>query len=304
MVRATGETHITNIRDVFARRDWNTVEDANGNKEFAVERLLAEHIDGPAASALENLRQGEFPLLEWRREAIAMFMSAQLNRGKLVRDNLAKFISEVSGLMLRMSALNYSDEQWISAIGEVLSPELRRQLVNDNPGFDIRPTNGMLLKTMLSSVTDIAGYLAQRTWTLARFDEPCLFAGEEPVLLINPSGETGGFGVVTAERIYMPVSPTTALLLSHPWTSWPERRVHGTRELAQRLNWAMLNYSTNEHLLMRPDVVAHPLPGVVTLAQARDAWWPWGEDPKSAPPVHLSVVSDGRQHHPPLARRE
>ena len=137
---------------------------------------------------------------------------------------------------------------------------------------------------MLGSVEEIAGYLLQRTWTLVRFDSPCLFTAENPVVHINPRGDTAGFGVLPAERMYMPVSPTHALVLSHPWTSWPERCVNGTVELARRLNWAMLNYPTNEHLLMHPDVAAHPLPTVGTLAAAPDLWWPWGEDPESEPP--------------------
>jgi hypothetical protein len=35
----------------------------------------------------------------------------------------------------------------------------------------------------------------------------------------DPSGESTGYGVPTAEQLYMPVSTTHALVMSHPWTS-------------------------------------------------------------------------------------
>jgi hypothetical protein len=48
--RETGDGGVRNIRDVFAQRDWNTIVDADGNKLFGVEQLLADEIDGPVAS--------------------------------------------------------------------------------------------------------------------------------------------------------------------------------------------------------------------------------------------------------------
>lgn len=71
-------------------------------------------------------------------------------------------------------------------------------------------TNAMLLQAMFSSVQEAAEKLDMRTWTLARFDSPCLFTGEHPFVHINPSGESIGFGVVTAEQLYLP-APSTEL---------------------------------------------------------------------------------------------
>ncbi len=105
-------------------------------------------------------------------------------------------------------------------------------------------------------------------------DSPCLFTGEHPFVHIDPSGESIGFGVMTAEQLYLPTSPTQAVVLSHPWTSWPEAPVEGTMEMATRLNWAMLTHPSNEELLLHPDVPGHPLPSPGLLA--RNSVWPWG----------------------------
>jgi hypothetical protein len=150
----------------------------------------------------------------------------------------------------------------------------------------------MLLETLLSSVDEIAELLYARTWTLARFTPASLFAGEHPVVEINTSGDTIGSGVMTAERIYMPVSPALALVLSHPWTKWPEKVVNGTPDLAVRLNWAMLSHAANKELLLHPDVPGHPLPSPAILTTGD--WWPWGSDPESEPPVFLDYLPSGR----------
>jgi hypothetical protein len=94
----------------------------------------------------------------------------------------------------------------------------------------------------------------------------------------------------------MPVSTTAALVLSHPWAGWPESVVHGTEELARRLNWAMLTHPSNRELLLHPDVEHHPLPSPAKLAH--DAHWPWGPDPDSATPIYMRYASARQVRNP------
>jgi hypothetical protein len=287
--RATGEQQLRNIRDIFKQRDWNTIVDPDGTKDFTVERVLAERIDAPAAAALKAVRGEHLPLAPEHRHALALFMAAQLARGRTVRENLMEFVADTTRLMLRVAAANYTDEHWLQAIGEVPSAAARRRIANSENHFDIKPTNALLLQTLLSNIDDIAELLAKRTWTLVRFREPCLLTGEEPVVHINPSGETIGYGVVTAERMYMPVSTTHGLVLSHPWTSWPEDLVSGKDELAQQLNWAVIVHPNNRELLLHPDIERHPIPAAGLLATG--GMWPWGEDLESKPPVFMEYLA-------------
>jgi hypothetical protein len=287
--RSTGEGGLRNVRDIFAQRDWNTIVDADGTKLFDIEQLIAESIDEPAAAALDAVRADRFPLSDEEASALATFMSAQLTRGRVIRENLMDFVSEVTTSVLRLAAAHYSDEQWLERTGEVPSAEARRRIGTSKKGELIRPTNAQLLNTLLSNVEDVAELLFTRTWTFVRFDAPCLFTAENPVVHINPSGQSMGYGVATAERMYMPISPTRALVLSQPWTPWPDDLVDGTPELARRLNWAMLSYPSNRELLLHPDVVAHALPGPGTLAGGEA--WPWGPDPESKPPLFMEYVT-------------
>jgi hypothetical protein len=70
----------------FKERDWNTVVDEDGTRDYAVEELLARRIDGPAAPVFEALRRDEFPLAQKARWALARFVAAQL--APLGRPNL------------------------------------------------------------------------------------------------------------------------------------------------------------------------------------------------------------------------
>ena len=135
-----------------------------------------------------------------------------------------------------MAAMNTSRP----SSGHPLTADERERLLHNKEHMTIRPTNAALLKPMLATIASIAEKLLTRTWTLVIFPEPYLFTGEHPVVHITPYADSMGYGVATAERLYMPVSTTAALVLSHPWAEWPEAVVHGTEELARRLNWAML----------------------------------------------------------------
>jgi hypothetical protein len=71
--------------------------------------------------------------------------------------------------------------------------------------------------------------------------------------------------MATADQVYVPVSTTRALLVSHPWSGWPESVVDATAALPRKLNWAMFTLPTSERLLLHPDIDGHPLPGIAEL---------------------------------------
>lgn len=284
---------VHNIENVFVQRDFNTVTTDEGDMEFVVEEFLTDYVDTPAAPAVQALRQRNFPLIEPWRDALALFMATQLSRGRATRESLTEFITELQHTTMKMMARTRTDEQWVEAIGYVPDAKTIERLANSDKHFDIKPTNAHLLKVALGPGPEIAGYLAQRTWTFVQFEQPCLLTAENPVVHINPSGETPGYGVATAEQMYLPVSPTQGLLLSHPWSDWPPARVNGSRSLAERLNWSVLCEPNNRRFLLHPDTDSHPLPGPTLLHDG--AWWPWGADPNAEPPAYMEYLARAKQ---------
>lgn len=279
--RASGESTLRNVENTFKRRDWNTITTEDGELDFAIEAVFADHIDGPAAPAIEALRGGDFPTDRPTGVALATFMAAQLTRGSMVRENLSRFVERTSRQMLRLAAQNYTDAHWQRAVGEVPSPGAVAALLDNENHVDLKPTTALLLDALLSPVDEMAELLARRIWTLVAFEEPCLFTGGHPV--VHVTGAEGGYGVATAEQFHFPVSPQRTLLLSHPWSSWPEGRVRGSLALAERLNWATYVHPANEEFMVHPDVVCHPLPSLATFSR-RPFRWPWPQDPDALPP--------------------
>lgn len=76
----------------------------------------------------------------------------------------------------------------------------------------------------------------KRTWTLVRFGETSLHTSEHPVIYLNERDHPLGYGMATADQVYQPENTTLALLMSHPWSGWPEAVVVGSAALATQLN--------------------------------------------------------------------
>jgi hypothetical protein len=275
--RSSGASRIRDIEKAFALPHWNSIVDEDGNRDAAVEVALAERVDRPAAPGIQALRNGELPEGRDRRLPIAVFMAAQLSRGRAVRENLARFVAETQHIVMKLTVANYTDEQWLDAIGEVPTDETKARLSESEKHVEIQPTNAALLDALLSSTTEIAEILLKRRWGLIRLDNPGFFTGEHPVVHVNAEPSDVGFGVATADQLHFPVSPSTALVLSHPWSDWPAGVVTGSCELVERLNWATLTHPSNGELLLHPDVQGHPLPSVGLLCKR--GFWPWKDQP-------------------------
>ena len=70
-------------------------------KDDSFEQFLAQHVDGPAAPAIDRLAKGEAVLSE-DRERVAMFLAFQDFRVPRVRDLVTKFVGEVGQRMLEI----------------------------------------------------------------------------------------------------------------------------------------------------------------------------------------------------------
>jgi hypothetical protein len=294
--RASGRATVRNVADNFKRRDWNTVVDEGGEPHFDVELGLASTVDGPAAPVIAALRDGELPDDHDSRLALARFMGAQLVRGREVRENLAETMTAVQHQLLSLAAQHYTDAHWRRAVGSVPTPEQVAQIADSRTHFDIKPTTGALLDALLAGVDEYADLLMRRTWTLLRFAEPALFTGEHPI--VHVPGASGGFGIVTAERFHFPISTQVALVLSHPWSSWPEDFVVADTSDAARLNWATFTHPANGELMMHPEASGHPMPRPSFLL-AFGIRWPWGTDPDALTPPSLELLATRAPEEPP-----
>lgn len=193
--RETGEERPpSNICDIFAERDYNTIVDADGNRDVRAERLLAEHVEAASAPGLQALRTGAFPLSAMDRQQVAIFMAAQLTRGRVIRNSLSDALGEVMSMALSVAAQNAGDEHFRAIVGRALTAQERQMLVHNREHMTIRPTNAAVLPSLLAPISDAADIIMRRTWTLGVFPERCLFTADNPVVHISPSGDSMGYG--------------------------------------------------------------------------------------------------------------
>lgn len=180
--------------------------------------------------------------------------------------------------MLALKAQHYTPERWERELGHRPTPEFIEQLYDIQEHYDIAPTSAFLLDTLLANVEEVAGYILDRTWTLVCLAERCLFSSEHPVVFVNPVANPMGYGVATAEKLYLPLSPTRALVMSLPWSDWPERIVVRHRGVGAATELGRPGAADQR---AAPDASrrrkAHPLPGAHDFAAV--AAWPGDEEP-------------------------
>ena len=288
--RHTGETFTSHTRNVFQRRDWNTFEGEHGERFFEVEENLGRIIDGPSAVCFAHLREGELELRPEERFLLCHFMAMQLVRGVQPREQLRRSATEVNNLILSLNATHLTPDQWMERVGEVPTRRTLARMASNPESLGIQPAEGFLSQTLMSHQHEVAEMLEMRTFTVVEFDDDSLFTGEFPFVHINPSGQTMGYGVATAERLYLPVSPRVAIVLSHPWSGWPEGIVNGDAGLAKRLNWAMYSHPNNRQILQHPDTGQFPMPTIFELGKSLH--WPWGPDPEASASAHFYSPGD------------
>lgn len=270
--RETGAEYRPNIRDNFKRRDWNSILTADGDLDHSPEELFAQLIDGPASEGLQRLRTGDIELSEQDRMGVATFIAAQQARTVFFRSQTAQFMADLAKRMVSLAAANYTPERWEAITGEVPSDEVRARLIN-GAGFAMTPNKALLLNAELQAL-DLAEPLSRYSWTLVAFDEPGLFASEQPVLLLprEPPPAFRGVGLIDADIIYVPVSPTYALALTQPpylltiHGAAKDKIHYGDRLLAAKLNYRMLTAPRSEHILTSTDTRVHPLPSCAAQA--------------------------------------
>ena len=251
--RRTGAVTLENPVDIGRIEGFNTMVAPDGTDDPWLESLFLGGLDTNAARYLRQLEQvqpSRSHLRRLRKEgwhlnhllaprhnvALAMFVAAQAVRTEAWRDavklSTAADIKETVETKVRRELASATDEAEIERLRSMLG---LRFLVADTP------TN---------LVPHLSGHFAYRlgqllyeryTWSVHRFEQPLLVIGDEPVVLVSgkDSASTGSFAQVAvraralsiyarleemveravevvagADRIFMPIDPWRALVLT------------------------------------------------------------------------------------------
>lgn len=173
-----------------------------------------------------------------------------------------------------MAAAQAPDEYFerISAVlverGEEPLPPMtaeRRQRLMEGRGFTFVPTKEHTIEMSMVALEEMTAIFFQMSWKLLRFAEPCLFTSDHPVRYWrepSPLDRMGGIGPMTAREVRIPLSPSAALVLTHPFEidEVDDGEHQSDVAVARCLNRDLIQWPASKQWLTSPDVPAHPLP--------------------------------------------
>jgi hypothetical protein len=271
--------YTTSTANAFAEHDYYTVAsvDADVDHEIIESGVYAK-AETIADPSLKRLVAGTFPPSTQDRMDVAGFMALQVTRGPHFR-RFSDHVSEKLGEAMQMGMAMAPDEYWEGKRLEweaggregpeppgPFTSEQKKQLAQGGL-VRFRSTKQDAVEMSFVAFEEITNIFFMMDWTLVSFTTPWLLSGPLPVVYWRrDDGPLGsGIGPITAEEVVMPLSPSRALVLTHPPVGTDpatvgdrDRLVDGDQANAAHLNAIMLQW--NDVLLLCPDVPAYPLP--------------------------------------------
>ncbi|MDX6532809.1 MAG: hypothetical protein QOF68_553 [Gaiellales bacterium] len=277
--------YTTGIKNVLVERDYYTLIDEHGVEHFVVEEAFSQ-LESAAAEALRVLVNDSTALSDDQRAAWSEFMAFQVSRGRQFREMWARATDDIGKAMLQITAANAPDAYFerISAeavaCGEEplppITPELRTWMSTPE-NYTVRPSQEHTIEMSMVAVEELTAIFFQMSWKLIRFAKPCLISCDHPVSYWREPSERQpmmGIGPLTAREVRIPLSPSLALVLTHPpGIDEVEDATYEARDVtvARCLNRDLLAWPASKQWLTRPDVARHPLP---VCAREWAAEWP------------------------------
>ncbi len=232
------KTYTSTPKETAKKKDYNLIE-VPGKDPAAIENgWFANHIEGPAAPALEKVRQRE-ALSEEDQQRLLIFVAAQALRAPGIRETFEAFSTQIAHNALRLRARH--DE------------EFRETLKND-PDFEgmtpeeavaeyarttrLKWSSTAHLQTQLPVFTPILELLARRSWIVVGSSTDDFICTDRPVVTTSPDGRPRGFASADA-KVFMPVGCRHGLL--GVWTedrSWHQQEADSG--IVALLNTALL----------------------------------------------------------------
>jgi hypothetical protein len=268
---ATGQSKSTAPRNAFVEKGYYTVRDEDFQR-VALAEVLYEDFENRAARVHRNLIGGGSPadLSTKGRSYYAFLLAAQVTRGETFRDFDRDLAEKLGRDVLRLKAA-HSTSWWdrfqaeMAKQGEDLPDCSREQFVEfiEREEYTLRHSPEQTMELSLSSLRDLAGIFFEFAWHTVQFDEPCLFSSEEPLSYWRAPNEGfvgRGIGPATSDEIRLPLSPTVALVLTHPRFELPHRAGRGGARAAAWINYWTWAFRSDCTLVLCPDISRHPLP--------------------------------------------
>jgi uncharacterized protein DUF4238 len=289
--------HVDGSRDyttgtavAFVEKDYYTVASVDAEEDRRViEHGVYGQAEKIAAPAHRHLVEGVFPPDPQERMDFAGFMALQKTRGPNFRE-FSNYATNQMGKAMQMGMAIAPDDYWeakrvaweadLSSGPEPPGPFTKEQkdLLARGEMFNLASSKQGAVEMSFVAFDQMTTIFYMMDWALITFEEPWLLTGPEPLNYWRRSLDAPdmmGIGPITSDEVQLPLSPTAALVLTHPphgtdpnTVGDRDRVIRGGRRAARRINWVTLLW--NDVLLLSPDAEEHPLPVIQSQAEAAD----------------------------------
>lgn len=266
---ATGNGSTPTPKQAFAEEGYYTVLDDDLKPTALAEEVYAM-IENDAARVHRRLVNGVDPAVLTVEDRVyyAAFLAAQVTRGEAFREFDSELGEKIGGEMLKIEASRpRADWDRIRAEaaerGEELpeiTDDLRESILRGD--YIVQHSDEFRLLLSLQAIPELSYVLADMTWHLVDLPEPWLLTSEHPVTYWrpwSPADQFMGIGPMTSDEVRFPVSPSVALVLTHPKFMDEPGRGRGVRETAERLNFWTVYFEAKRPIVLNPDLT-HVLP--------------------------------------------
>lgn len=263
----------SSVAKALAENYFYSLETEDG-RDGAMEQILANYIEDPAAEAIRRLVEGRRSVLAPSiRNRIALLMGFQRIRGPGQRHAMVEH-SKATYRMVASMATPEAVERGARERGEEISEEEISETVElaVSGKFDLVVKRAANLHLgAFKGAFEIAERLLARTWQLVEFDHSALVTSDEPVALVgfNPKVPGEAIGLGKARAVVFPLDPRHALVLLRPN---PDGEQHGRRGDATEAGIINRHVAFCAHRFIVRHPGTDPLAGIVL--------------PKKAPPVY------------------
>jgi hypothetical protein len=189
-----------------------------GADEF--ERVLAR-LEGMAAPVVKKVLGGVWPLGTEDRALLAEFVAVQYLRGPNHRIHMQNMRAQFSRMDISLRGKDWMANEFRERLGRELEPDEVDRLweqATRQEGPPLTISSAQHVKSIVETLPEVYWYFAARPWSLLRFERQRLLACDTPVCLI-PSDDApawAGVGLLNAWALALPLSRTTALLMTDP----------------------------------------------------------------------------------------
>jgi hypothetical protein len=181
-----GSTYTSTPEQTACERDYNLIENEGVDPWLVETQLLAEQIEGPAATAFERIRGGGLPS-DAERERLLAFIAMQALRAPNRRDAHDQFMTDVARQMI--SVATETDEMFEAQ--KKFHPELdglsREEARDLGEQLVVRNSPSAHLRVQPPSFATLVDLLSHRSWVVMISRDAHFVCCDDPVV-VCPSG--------------------------------------------------------------------------------------------------------------------